>query len=389
MVSEGHHRPHVRLVDLELRRVSKRFGDLEVIHDLSLAVHKGELCCLLGPSGCGKTTTLKIIAGLLQAESGSVHLAEQDITCMPPQKRNVGMVFQSYALFPHMNVLENVAYGLHRRKWPDAKIKPKVAEILRLVRLDGYQERRIHELSGGQQQRIALARALIIEPKLLLLDEPLSNLDARLRADMRDEIRRIQQALSITTIHVTHDQEEAMSIADRIAVMTNGRIEQIGSPVEIYERPATQFVTDFIGRVNFIDGRTVRGELELLGRRYPISQSEWPERTEVTCAIRPERVRMHGPSPSSLKARVQDSTYFGAMVHYRVTLEAKDGTGTDLNVELPSPLATFKPGDEVGIELRVEDMHLFRHNPRRNGGQLQQPCGKTGRGHDVQMRDCC
>ena len=363
MVSEGHHRPHVRLADLELRHVFKRFGDMEVIHDLSLAVRKGELCCLLGPSGCGKTTTLKIIAGLLQAESGSVHLAERDITRMPPQKRDVGMVFQSYALFPHMNVFENVAYGLHRRKWPDAEIKPKVAEILRLVRLDGFQERRVHELSGGQQQRVALARALVIEPKLLLLDEPLSNLDARLRADMRDEIRRIQQALSITTIHVTHDQEEAMSIADRIAVMINGRIEQIGSPVEIYERPATQFVTDFIGRVNFLTGRTVGGELELLGRRYPISRSEWPDQTEVTCAIRPERVRMREPSPSSIKARVQDATYFGAMVHYRVTFE-----GADLNVELPSPLATFKPGDEVGIELRVEDMHLFRHNPRGNAG---------------------
>lgn len=287
---------------------------------------------------------------------------------MPPQKRNVGMVFQNYALFPHMNVFENVAYGLRRRKWPQAKIKPKVAEALRLVRLGGYEERRIHELSGGQQQRIALARALIIEPKLLLLDEPLSNLDARLRADMRDEIRRIQRTLNITTIHVTHDQEEAMSIADRIVVMNHGCIEQIGSPREIYEQPVSRFVTDFIGRVNFLRSQIVAGELLLLGKRFPISRKKWPEGTEVICAIRPEQVRMQEANPSLLRATVQDITYFGAVVRYRVLIEGRDDERSELRVEVPGPQAIYEVGEQVGLDFRLEDVHLFRYSARSDDG---------------------
>jgi len=360
MVSQGHRDALGNLADLELRQLSKRFGDLEVIKDLTLAVQKGELYCLLGPSGCGKTTTLKIIAGFLEPDAGSVHLAGRDITNVPPQRRDVGMVFQNYALFPHMNVYDNVAYGLRRRKWSEGQIRPKVAETLELVQLDGYEERRIHELSGGQQQRIALARALIIEPKLLLLDEPLSNLDARLRADMRDEIRRIQRTLHITTIHVTHDQEEAMSIADRIVVMAQGRVEQIGSPVEIYSRPATQFVTDFVGRVNFVPGKIVGGELRLLGERFTVPEVAYPDGTEVTCAIRPECVRIRPPGPALLAARVVDMTYFGAMVRYRVRTEAGEGEGNELRIEVPSPQAVFAVGDAVGIELRCEDIRLFR-----------------------------
>lgn len=377
MVSKGHNGPHTDLADLELRHVSKRFGGLEIIDDLSLSVHKGELCCLLGPSGCGKTTTLKIIAGFLAPESGSVHLAGLDITHMPPQKRNVGMVFQNYALFPHLNVFENVAYGLRRRKWPEARVKPKVGETLRLVRLRGYEDRRVHELSGGQQQRIALARALIIEPKLLLLDEPLSNLDARLRADMRDEIMRIQRTLGITTIHVTHDQEEAMSMADRIVVMTHGRIEQIGSPVEIYEHPATEFVTDFIGRVNFLQGQLVDGELQLLGKRYPISRNEWPDGTEVTCAVRPERVRMRSKEPWSLCATVEDMIYLGAIVRYHVVLRLPDGQDVALSVEVPSPEAVFRPGDRVGIELQPEHMHIFQDSDRPSNRLVSSPRDST------------
>jgi len=359
MVSKGSDQPDTRLVGLALRHISKRLGDLEVINDLSLDVCKGELCCLLGPSGCGKTTTLKIVAGFIEPDAGTVHLAGRDITHMPPQRRNVGMVFQDYALFPHMNVYDNVAYGLHRRKWPKDKIKPQVAEALHLVRLGGYEERRIHELSGGQQQRIALARALIIEPQLLLLDEPLSNLDARLRADMRDEIRRIQRTLDITTVYVTHDQEEAMGIADLIVVMNGGLIEQIGSPRKIYEQPATQFVADFVGRVNFLRGQIVEGALQLLGKRFPISQNKWPEGAEFICAIRPERVRMEEANPSLLCATVQDATYFGAIVRYRVVL---DSDGTELSIEVPSPQAVHEPGERIGLDLRFEDMHLFRYN---------------------------
>lgn len=368
MGSKGSDQSYIRLVDLELQNISKRFGNLAAIDDLSLDVYKGELCCLLGPSGCGKTTTLKVIAGFLEPDAGKVRLAGQDITRTPPQRRNVGLVFQNYALFPHLNVYDNVAYGLRRRRWPEAKIKPQVAETLRLVRLSGYEQRRIHELSGGQQQRIALARSLIIEPRLLLLDEPLSNLDARLRADMRDEIRRIQRTLDITTVYVTHDQEEAMSIADRIVVMNHGVIEQIGSPREIYEQPATQFVADFIGRVNFLRGQIVGGKLLLLGKRFPISRKKWPEGTEVICAIRPERVRMEEEDCSLLCAAVQEVTYFGATVRYRVALESSDSAGVELNIEVPSPQAVYEPGEQVGLDLQLQDMHLFRYSDEADDG---------------------
>lgn len=362
MDSEDSNRQDSKLVDLELQHLYKRFGNLEVVSDLSLTVYKGELCCLLGPSGCGKTTALKIIDGLLEPDKGTVRLAGQDITRMPPQQRNLGMVFQNYALFPHMNVYDNVAYGLRRRRWTEAKIKAKVVEALHLVQLSDYEERRIHELSGGQQQRIALARSLVIEPKLLLLDEPLSNLDARLRANMRDEIRHIQRTLNITTIYVTHDQEEAMSIADRIAVMNRRLVEQIGPPREIYEQPATQFVADFIGRINFIHGRIVEGSLLLLGKRFPILSKEWPEGTEVICAIRPERLRIQQASSSLVNAIVQDATYFGAVVRYHVVLKSGDSEGTELNVEASYPWAAYEPGEQVGISLRFEDLHLFRYS---------------------------
>ncbi len=345
--------------NLKLQAISKRFGYLEVIKNLSLHVHRGELCCLLGPSGCGKTTTLKIIAGFLEPDAGTVSLDGQDITHIPPQRRNVGLVFQNYALFPHMNVFENIAYGLRRRKWPKNKIVSKVAEALQLVQLSGYENRRIHELSGGQQQRIALARALIIEPKILLLDEPLSNLDARLRADMRDEIHRIQRTINMTTIYVTHDQEEAMSIADRIVVMNHGLIEQIGSPREIYEHPATRFIADFIGRVNMLPGKIVEGYLQLLDQHFPLSQKKWPEGTEVICAIRPERVQIKRAGDSLISAVVRDVTYFGAVVRYQVVVKSSHNQDYTLNVEVPNPQAHYKTGEQVSLEIQFKDMHLF------------------------------
>jgi len=359
MDSQHSDQPDDRLVNLELRHISKSFDDHEVIGDLSLAVYKGELCCLLGPSGCGKTTTLKMVAGLVEPNSGQVILSGTDITHMPVQRRNVGMVFQNYALFPHMNVHDNVAYGLRRRKLPKDEIEAKVRAGLNLVQLGEYGRRRIHELSGGQQQRVALARALVIEPELLLLDEPLSNLDARLRADMRREIRRIQRTLDITAVHVTHDQEEAMSIADRIVVMNLGVIEQIGSPREIYEEPASQFVADFIGRVNFIRCRVAGGEVRVLGKRYPLAVDEWAEGTELVCSIRPERVGMEKPSPTLLPAKVSDVTYYGSMVRYHVAVEGSEEEGVELTVDLPAPRATFDSGEQVGLELSVDKMHLF------------------------------
>ncbi len=350
MVSQGSN-PDPRLVDLELWHIVKSFGDMKVLDDLSLGVFKGELCCLLGPSGCGKTTTLKIIAGFLEPDAGAISLSDQNITHRPPQRRNVGMVFQNYALFPHMDVFENVAYGLRRRRRPKAEIGSRVLETLRLVQLDGYEGRRIHELSGGQQQRVALARALIIEPQLLLLDEPLSNLDARLRADMRGEIRRIQRELDITTLYVTHDQEEAMSIADRIVLMHRGIIQQIGSPREVYEEPANRFVVDFIGRANFLQGQIVDERLELLGKKYALAPGDWLEGSQVTCAIRPERVKIVPTRSSILNGVVRETTYLGSLVRYRVAVKEH---GVDLQVEVSAPQAVHARGEWVGLEIQSE-----------------------------------
>ena len=362
MDSQNPHASRVSPVELELKRISRSFGKVEVLHELSLTVGKGELCCLLGPSGCGKTTTLNIINGLLEPDNGKVWLGGLDITGMPPQQRNLGMVFQNYALFPHMSVSDNIAYGLRRRKWSGASIGPRVTEALRLVRLAGYQERRIHELSGGEQQRVALARALVIEPSLLLLDEPLSNLDARLRADMRDEIRRIQRTLNITTIYVTHDQEEAMSMADRILVMNNGVLEQVGSPREIYEEPATEFVADFIGQVNFLRGKITNGELLLLGNRFPVSKREWTEGAEVICAIRPERVKMRDAESGLFRGIIEDITYFGSVVRYRLTIKNAGDTAIMLNVAVTGPSASYRLGDEVGLDFQSADLILFPNN---------------------------
>ncbi len=350
------------LVDLALRRIRMRFDALTVLDDLSLDVFKGELCCLLGPSGCGKTTTLKIVAGFLEPEAGTVHLAGTEITNRPPQQRNVGMVFQNYALFPHMNVRDNVAYGLRRRRRPRAEIERRVNDILRLVQLSGYGPRRIHELSGGQQQRVALARALIIEPQLLLLDEPLSNLDARLRADMRNEIRRIQRALDITTVYVTHDQEEAMSIADRVVIMNRGNIEQIGPPRLIYEHPANRFVADFVGRVNLLRGQIEGSALFLLGRRLPLPKGEWSEGTTCACAIRPERIRTGHPD-APISGTVRDVIYMGATVRYRVAVDVPPVGETILDVEVRSPEAIHASGDRVGLTIEPEDVHLFADDP--------------------------
>ena len=359
MGTQDSHAPGISSIDLELINIFKSFGNLEVLHDLSLAVYKGELCCLLGPSGCGKTTALKIVNGLLEPESGKVYLAGQDITNMPPQQRNVGMVFQNYALFPHMSVYDNVAYGLRRRRLPEDIIGPKVSRTLNMVRLSGYEMRRIHELSGGQQQRIALARSLVIEPKLLLLDEPLSNLDARLRADMREEIRRIQRSLNITTVYVTHDQEEAISIADRIVVMNQGVIEQIGSPREIYQQPATRFVADFIGRVNFLRGKIEGGQLLLLGIHFKLPSGKFPEGSELTCAVRPESIQIKEASPSIPNAIIKDITYSGAVTRYYLDVPSDNGVVIELTVEIPSPQAAYERGNEVGISFCIEDLCFF------------------------------
>ncbi|MEM2414106.1 MAG: ABC transporter ATP-binding protein, partial [Sulfolobales archaeon] len=249
-------------MSIELVQVSKRFGKVLAVDKVSVEIEKGEFFTFLGPSGCGKTTTLRIIAGLEIPDEGRVIMDGADITYLPPHKRDTAMVFQNYALWPHMTVFENVAYGLKVRKYPKEEIRRKVKEVLELVRLEGLEDRYPTQLSGGQQQRVALARALVVEPKALLLDEPLSNLDAKLRIEMREELKRIQKSLNITAVYVTHDQEEAMVLSDRIAVMNRGRVVQIGSPEELYGRPKTLFVATFIGKYNILEGvvREVEGD---------------------------------------------------------------------------------------------------------------------------------
>ena len=242
------------MANLTLRALSKRYGSFDAVKDMNLSVSEGEFLVLLGPSGCGKTTTLRMIAGFVGPSSGTISIGDKDITALPPHKRNLGIVFQNYAIFPHLSVFENVAYGLRRRKIPKAEIERRTLASLQRVRLDHLAQRMPKQLSGGQQQRVAIARALAIEPDILLLDEPLSNLDAKLRHQVREEIKTLQQDLGITTIMVTHDQEEALSLGDRLVVMQNGEVQQIGNGRDLYEKPENLFVADFIGRTNVLEG---------------------------------------------------------------------------------------------------------------------------------------
>ena len=290
---------------LTLKNITKVFpargttGEVTAVNDVSLDIQKGELVTLLGPSGCGKTTTLRIIAGFEFPTSGSLTLDGLEINSLPPHKREMSMVFQSYAIFPHLNVFENIAYGLNVQRLSKTAIKDRVNKVLDLVHLEGYGDRAPTQLSGGQQQRVALARALVMEPKVLLLDEPLSNLDAKLREEMRTEIRRIQKELNITSVYVTHDQIEAMTLSDRIVVMNQGIIEQIGSPVEIYRFPNSKFVANFIGRANFIPGEVQdkRGNklvVNALGKTLELSNvtRDLAAQDKVTLIVRPEMVRI-------------------------------------------------------------------------------------------------
>src|SRR5712672_285506 len=284
---------------LDIQSLAKRYGDFYAVRDVSLAVADGEFLVLLGPSGCGKTTTLRMVAGFIEPTSGTVRLGGADVTLLPPWKRNAGMVFQSYALFPHLSVAQNIAFGLEMRKLARADIARRVEETLALVRLETFAGRLPRQLSGGQQQRVALARALAIRPDVLLLDEPLSNLDAKLREEVRIEIRELQRQLGLTTVMVTHDQEEALTVADRLVVMADGEIRQIGTQRDLYERPTDRFVAGFVGRSTFLDGRvTAPGEFETTGGLSLQCRLETVPGAAVL-ALRPERL--------SLDAGTQDN----------------------------------------------------------------------------------
>jgi putative spermidine/putrescine transport system ATP-binding protein len=344
---------------LRLTGITKRYGDFKAADDLSLDVADGEFVVLLGPSGCGKTTTLRVVAGFVEPTSGSVHLGERDITTLPPWRRNAGLVFQSYALFPHMTVAENVAFGLEMRKVAKAEMAPRIAEALRLVRLEHLGDRLPRQLSGGQQQRVALARALVFRPDVLLLDEPLSNLDAKLRQDVRVEIRELQRKLGLTTVMVTHDQEEALTMADRLVVMSEGRIRQIGTQQDLYERPADRFVADFVGRSSFIEGRldgpgrfVSAGGLVVACDGTRSEQASGQIAGDASLALRPERLAlMSSAAPAmdnSFPGTVEFISYLGSQVDLHVRLSPQERVIVQIQNRPDRPLPAIGAPVQVG-----------------------------------------
>ena len=301
---------------LTLEALSLSYGKTAAVNDLSLAVPQGQLISLLGPSGCGKTTTMRAVAGLLPPTSGRIVLAGKDITRTPVHQRDIGLVFQSYALFPHLSAYDNVAFGLRLRKVAAAELDARVKAAIHSVGLGGFETRAPARLSGGQQQRVALARAIVLKPRLLLLDEPLSNLDARLRVEMRAELRRIQRELGITMLYVTHDQDEALSLSDRIVVMRDGRIEQDAAPALVYHQPATPFVATFMGWHNLFEWR--EGALHAAGASWPMALPPALQRAAGHIAWRPEHVPVRAPSPQALTGQVMARSYLGERIEYLV-----------------------------------------------------------------------
>jgi putative spermidine/putrescine transport system ATP-binding protein len=305
--------------DIRLDTVSKTFdGKVKAVDSVSLAVEAGEFFALLGPSGCGKTTTLRMIAGFEAPDAGRVHVGGADITDLPVHKRDMSMVFQSYALFPHRTVAENVAFGLRMRGLPRAQIDRRVQAALTQVALDGYEDRRPSQLSGGQQQRVALARAIVVRPPVLLCDEPLGALDRKLRQSMQFELKQLQKRLGVTLVFVTHDQEEALAMSDRIAVMNAGRVEQVGTPTEIYDRPRTRFVADFIGEINLFDGAWDGGRFVARdGRALPALMNGAASRAGAI-AVRPEKARIVAPQDGAITGRIESANFLGGQVLYRI-----------------------------------------------------------------------
>jgi len=314
---------------VELRHLGKRFGDVAAVADVSLDIPEGEITTLLGPSGCGKTTLLRLIAGFFPPDAGEIRIKGARVDHLPPQRRSTAIVFQDYALFPHLKVFENVAYGLRRRRVPGPEIARRVRDILDFLGLQGLEAASPLQLSGGQQQRVALARALVVEPDVLLLDEPLSNLDAKLRVRVRTELKEIQRSLGKTTIFVTHDQEEALSVSDRVAIMDAGRIRQVGTPVEVYTRPADRFVADFVGIANLVPGTVRALTVEGLVLDSPLGTLTLPPRPgaapgqRVTILLRPEAIRLFGaPGPDRIPARIRSTSFLGGMRRHHLQVEA-------------------------------------------------------------------
>ncbi len=347
-------------VPIHISNAVKKFGDDTIINGLSLEIAPGEFFTLLGPSGCGKTTLLRMIIGFNSIEGGEFRVADQLINAVPVNQRNMGMVFQNYAIFPNMSVSENVAFGLNLRKLPKATIKQKVDNILATVKIDHLGDRMPAKLSGGQQQRVALARALVIEPRVLLMDEPLSNLDAKLRVEMRNVIKQIQQEVDITTVYVTHDQEEALAVSDRIAVMNHGVIQQVGTPREIYRHPANTFVATFIGLSNLIEGSaSVDGDNPMV--RLPGGYSfsaplGITEPVPVIVSVRPEEFVIDPDGDEGMPATVQSSVFLGTSTHYFLTTDS----GQEIEViQDDTDLAELPGGTRIRLRVLPDRVNVF------------------------------
>lgn len=361
------------MVEVRLEQVTKRFDDVVAADNVSFTIKEGQFFTLLGPSGCGKTTVLRIIAGFARQDEGDVYFGNEVINNLPPHKRNTGLVFQTYALWPHMDVFENVGFGLDFRGVGKEEKRQRVNDVLNLVELEGLEDRLPSQLSGGQQQRVALARALVVEPQVLLLDEPLSNLDAKLRVQMRTEIKGIQRRLDITAIYVTHDQEEALSISDEIAVLNKGAVQQIGSPKRIYEEPENSFVAGFIGLANFMRGRIE--EVVESGAQVRVTTEEgvefvvdlrgdagWSTGSEVIASLRPEGITIHrrGDTPDSanmIDGRVKFASYLGNKIRYEV--EASWGEIFRVDVYNPRHHDVLGDGEKVSLSFGCDDIRLI------------------------------
>ena len=349
-------------VNITIRNAFKKFGDNVIIPNLNLDVRSGEFFTLLGPSGCGKTTLLRMIAGFNTIDGGEFYFDDRLINDLNPAKRNIGMVFQSYAIFPHMTVRKNVEFGLTNKNMPKAEIRSKAERFMELMQIKELADRMPTQLSGGQQQRVALARALCIEPDVLLMDEPLSNLDAKLRIEMRTVIKHIQQTVGITTIYVTHDQEEAMAISDRIAVMNKGEVQHIGTPKSIYQRPANTFVATFIGRSNILEGELVmKGDVPVV--RYenyeapvPNVRKEYKKGQKVIISVRPEELSISREANGGFKDTIQNSVFLGLNTHYYIRLP----NGLQMESVHESTLdSIIEPGTEVFVTFNAEKINLF------------------------------
>jgi putative spermidine/putrescine transport system ATP-binding protein len=349
------------MTEVSIERLTKTFGSARAVDGISIRIADGEFISLLGPSGCGKTTTLKMIAGFEEASEGAIRFDGKDVVNVPAEKRDIGMVFQNYALFPHMTVDQNLAFGLEMRKIAKPEMLSRIAEVLDMVQLGGYSDRYPNQLSGGQQQRVALARALVIEPKILLLDEPLANLDAKLREEMRVFIRDLQRSVGITTVYVTHDQAEAMTMSDRVVVMFGGRIAQIGAPSDIYERPENPEVAQFVGQVNLVKG-TITGAAgpgksrvaSGFGEVAVDSRADHAPGTSVTLSLRPEAIELKPAGQGGAQGKVTARYYSGSIIDYRIALDS----GETLHVQT-FPNIRIAEGDRVSVHAPADGFWLL------------------------------